>query len=219
MIVDGAKRVFGRERAPDPRDKRFSLGCGAFNLPERGHRYWQDSRWCGDQGATPQCVGYAWAHWLHAAPFKQYLDPTGIYRLAQLLDEWEGTDYDGTSVRAGAKALSELGLIGAYQWADTVNQIAATILKIGPVVVGTTWTTGMSNPTEGGIIRPEGEELGGHAYLLTGVSLDRRVFRVKNSWGRAWGQRGRAWIRFEDFAALLADGGEACIGREREARP
>ena len=217
--MNGVQRAFGRHPVADTRDNRFSLGCGKFDLPERGHRYWQDHRWVGDQGTTPHCVGYAWAHWLHAAPFKQFLEPTGIYSLAQLLDEWQGTNYDGTSVRAGAKALSALGLIGRYEWADSVNQIAATILKRGPVVVGTQWTTGMSNPSEGGIIRPVGDALGGHAYLLTGVSLDRRVFRVKNSWGPTWGDHGRAWIRFEDFEALLDDHGEACIGSEREARP
>lgn len=220
MIVAGQHRVFGRHHIPDPRDRRFRMAPRrGFRLPDRGFRYWADHRWMGDQKDTPHCVGFSWAHWLHCAPFRQWLHPVGIYRLAQLHDEWAGNDYEGTSVRGGAKALAQLGFIGAYHWASSAREVALALQDEGPVVVGTDWTDGMSIPDSDGTIRPEGNSLGGHAYLLTGVNFTRKLFRVKNSWGAAWGRRGRAWISFDDFDRLLAKGGEACIGRELEARP
>lgn len=217
--INGVPRTFGRDRLPDSRDRRFRVPRRWHQLPPRGRRYWADYRWMGDQEDSPHCVGFSWAHWLQCAPYRQWVEPLGIYKLAQRLDEWEGTDYDGTSVRAGAKALASLGFIGAYHWATDVHEIAETILHTGPVVVGTEWTEGMSSPDAQGIVRPEGTSLGGHAYILTGVNVERRLFRLKNSWGRGWGRRGRALISFDDMQELISADGEACIGVEKKAGP
>jgi len=213
MAID--YRCFGRFYAPDTRDRLYALRPVASR---RRWRYWQQT-WSGDQMDTPECVGYAWSHWLSAAPICQWLDPTGIYRAAQLVDEWAGQDYDGTSVRAGAKILESLGVITSYHWAFNVAAMVSQVLEVGPVVFGSNWYEMMCYPDDRGMISVAGEIYGGHAYLIDGVTVDRQVFRLQNSWGRAWGLNGRAWIRFSDLRRLLDEDGECCNAIERRAVP
>jgi len=46
------------------------------------------------------------------------------------------------------------------------------------------------------------------------VNLKQSIFRIKNSWGRAWSNNGFAFISFDDMARLLSEDGEACIAHE-----
>lgn len=217
----GVLRAFGRHYLPDKRDREFLFQ--AEKTP-RVRRYWDDTLWWGDQGKTPMCVGYAWAHWLTCRPAVYYLDPAGIYDFAQRIDEREGTDYDGTSVRAGAKALRRLGLITSYHWATNLDDLINGILTVGPVVVGTNWYEYMTKVDKRGFIHPRGRLLGGHAYLISGVNVPAKKFRIKNSWGRGWGAikrrypgPGRAVISFDDMELLLKRRGEACIAIQKKA--
>lgn len=208
------RRNFGRFRAIDRRDAKHRL---AVPRTSRRSRYWNAPIWF-DQGTKPICVGAAWARWLRIPPHNQWVDPEGLYTLAQLVDEWEGTDYEGTSVRAGAKVLHRLGAIEAYKWARSVSEIIAFVLEFGPMVVGTDWHEGMEEPDHRGRVTADGENLGGHAYVLSGVNRDREEFRIDNSWGQQWGNGGRATISFADFAKLLKRDGEACVGVEKRLR-
>ena len=208
------KRKFGRIVVKDKRDKKFML---VRKKSSKNSKYWDDSHWFGDQKTASSCVGHAWAHWLNCAPFRQYLDPTGIYKLAQYQDSWKGEAYDGTSVRAGAQVLSALGFLKSYQWTWDVDTLVSTLLEVGPVVVGTNWYAGMSSPKDG-LLRITGASQGGHAYLLTGVNRSKGLIRMKNSWNKSWGIKGRALITFDDMAKLLDEEGECCIGVEAEAK-
>jgi hypothetical protein len=112
--------------------------------------------------------------------------------------------------------LKTRGLIEGYYWARTVDQVAQTLLELGPVVVGTYWYTSMFKTTKDGLLTISGDIVGGHAYELNGVNTVSRLFRLKQSWGKGFGVNGRAWIKFDDFAKLLSDDGEACIAREKK---
>lgn len=214
------KIKFGRLHAKDDRDKLFLVKPLLPTAPIHIQRYWNDKRWWGDQGKTPQCVGYAWTHWLEDGPVvpktrvHPAVAPSKIYKLAQTLDEFPGEDYDGTTVRAGAKAIQQLGYIKNYLWATTLDEIVRTVLDIGPVVFGTNWYTGMDKPLKDGTIRAEGEIRGGHAYELNGASLAAKRFRIKNSWGLGWGLSGHAYLSFDDVEKLLKEDGEACLAVE-----
>jgi len=204
--------TLGRQYKEDKRDKEYPIKQVKFSANKR-KKTWNDGKWLGDQGDTPACVGFAWAHWLTSRPISQFAQPTGIYTLAQFLDEWESEDYDGTSVRAGAKVLKHLGFIKEYRWANSINDVINTILNTGPVVVGTIWTENMFD-TEDGFLIPTGEIVGGHAYLLFAVDTKNETFTMKNSWGRNWGNNGYAYIDFSDFEILLKEDGETCLGIE-----
>jgi len=214
----------GRRFAPDARDGKFSVSSRLTTPAKdlRASRYWNANGWWGDQGQTSECVAFAWTHWLEDGPVTQpgkgpIVEPDDLYDAARKVDEWPGEDYDGTSVRAGAKVLKARGFVSAYHWATTVEQMAATIIELGPMVVGTNWYTGMDDIDEVGFLRVDGKVEGGHAWLVNGVHIKHALFRMKNSWGRGWGNRGMALVSFEDMERLLREDGEACIASEIRA--
>ena len=212
----------GRELSVDKRDLNYlisnKLPTPKISISER---YWDDERWWGDQGNTPQCVGYAWSHWIDDGPIihagkRPNVNPTTLYRESQKRDQWPGENYNGTSVRGGAKYLQEIGKIKSYLWAFDVQTLMNTVLTQGPVVVGTNWYYNMFFPDRNGLIRASGRWMGGHAYVINGVNTKTQLFRIKNSWGRNWGQRGRAFISFSDMTRLIREGGEICLGTENK---
>lgn len=212
----------GRLPAADNRDGAYAIRtllAQAEPAPAPTKRSWFANGWWGDQLATSRCVAFAWTHWLEDGPLTQrgptpIVDPLALYARAQELDEWPGSDYDGTSVRAGAKALQELGLIESYLWAFDAATIVDAILRVGPVVVGTDWYSGMFDPDAGGLLHLTGGLAGGHAYVLDGANTTTGLVRVKNSWGRAWGRHGFAALRFDDLDRLIEADGEACLAVE-----
>lgn len=212
----------GRVGTRDHRDLMYQMSELLPPTTERTFRYWWDEGYWGDQGHHPACVGFAWLHLLEDGPVTQEprtkgetrFDGLEIYREAQKRDEWAGEDYEGTSVRAGAKLLRERGLISRYYWAWDVATVERALLDLGPVVVGTDWFEGMFTPDEDGFVHPTGAWVGGHAYLLNGVNVKERKVRAKNSWGRNWGENGQFWLHYDDLATLLARYGEACVPTE-----
>jgi hypothetical protein len=208
--------ALGRLPAVDARDAGFRMSQllgPAEPLPE--YKYWLSWNVL-DQGQYPHCVAYAWSQYLRTGPIMQVpkLVEPQIYHEAQLVDEWPGEEYDGTSVRAGAKVLQKLGYIGAYTWAWDVETVIRHVLTRGPVVVGTNWYLSMFRPDSSGYIQIGGSLVGGHAYCITGYTRRNRAFRLINSWGYGWGQSGRAWIEEEDLARLISEDGEACAAEE-----
>lgn len=222
--MDELKEKLGRVYVPDERDKMFQLkSMLPKELPGIDYKYWWSSGWWGDQGNTPMCVAFSWAHWLAEGPLTQKykriqggsaIDTTYLYNEAQKNDDWEGEDYDGTSVRAGAKILKRDGFISSYSWAWDIETVKNALLTAGPLVVGTAWYYDMFFPNEKGIITPTGEMMGGHAYLLDGINIKKKLIRIKNSWGRNWGNKGFAYISFDDMDKLIKNQGEACLATE-----
>lgn len=206
MIATPQATKFGRLYAPDVRDAAYPLKASRIAAAVRVSRHWNVGPIL-DQGDKPQCVGYAWAQFLASAPIMtrhrvlpSYLD---IYREAQRVDEWPGENYDGTSVRAGAKFLQKAGILLEYRWALDAGTLKDFLLTRGPVVVGTDWFSGMSTPRwidnkksslNDAYLDPSGQYEGGHAYTLVGYSRVRSAYRMVNSWGIEWGEHGRAWI-------------------------
>ena len=213
----------GRLPSPDPEDHNYRMAAllPPMEQVQRTSRYWFEGGWFGDQGETSQCVEYAWHHWVQAGPVKPrglgpYWERGSVYEEAKRIDEWPGEDYDGTSVRAGAKVLQSLGYVDSYHWAWDIDTLVNALLTAGPVVVGTLWTSDMFMPSREGIAKPTGYEVGGHAYLATGINLNHGLIRFKNSWGRQWGRTGRFRMAIEDFEKLLLMDGEACLALEKD---
>jgi hypothetical protein len=166
-------------------------------------------------------VAYACANWLSCLPIRTIVDTPvwedDVYHWAQLVDEWPGEDYDGTSVRAGFQVLQTQGHIKNYVWAQSEYDIFDFVASTGPVVMGTNWYDGMFDPDSAGVLNLTGAVVGGHAWLLYGVTAD--FYLMQNSWG-LWGlPGGTAKIRRADVARLLQEDGEAGAGVEVSITP
>jgi hypothetical protein len=225
LVKEGSGRDeflgLGRKRAEDPRDREHHLA--KLVKPPVGpvrSKYWP-MFYVLDQGPTPQCVAFAWTGFLLCYPTRttpQQLGATytpDVYHAAQKIDEWDGEDYDGTSVRAGAKVLASQKRFKEYLWAWDATTVRDYVLQRGPVVLGTDWMLDMFYPEQhNGFIVPTGPVAGGHAYLVVGYSASRAAFRIVNSWGPLWGVRGRAWLALSDLQTLIDRGAEACSAVE-----
>jgi hypothetical protein len=186
-----------------------------------------------DQGQEGACVGFGWTGELIASPKPDPLVlphtadvyARSIYRQAQTIDEWEGEDYSGTSVLAGAKIVQKLGMIESYRWAFTIEDVRDAVITTGPVVIGVPWYEGMAEPDEQNLMHPTGRLLGGHCVFIYEYHPSKRlpgdywgrhrVFRIRNSWGPSWGVNGSAHVTYDDLAALLGRG-EACVPMNRQ---
>lgn len=221
--VDGsASYGFGRLISIDPKDRGYLLPRKAISPTTRRFRHYATAKAL-NQGDFPHCVAYAWEQYLLSAPIKnkQWKTPVELYHEAQLRDEWEGEDYDGSSVRGGAKALQEFGYLKSYNWAFDVQPVVSHLLNVSPVVFGTNWYWGMFEPDREGFIHVEGALAGGHAYMIKGVNLDKKcpdgstgALRIINSWGENWGEKGMVWISLTDADRLIKEWGEACTAME-----
>lgn len=218
----------GRLFIPDARDDLFAIE--ARRLPPRPVRrvtkHWPLFRTPLNQGSEGTCVGHGWRHWLEAAPVIQITgieEPSArnIYIAAIARDEWAGNDWGdmqfGTSVRAGGKALTDLGLVSEYNMTRSVHTAADWVggknaenfFIGGPLVIGVNWYTSMFETDAEGFLRISGRVEGGHCVCLLGWSEKRGVFYGVNSWGREYGRNGRFIIAAEDFSRLLSEDGEA----------
>lgn len=205
----------GRILAPDARDRRFSMALALPTVPLPSYKYWTPGTVL-DQGQSPHCVAYSWTGWGLATPIRtrlaQLTPPDKLYAECKAIDGYAG---DGTTVRAGVQIMQRQGRIKNYLWAQTPAELTAWLLTMGPVVVGTEWTSEMFTPDARGFVHPRGSVEGGHAYLVTGFNAVTRNYRCRNSWG-GWGQSGNFWISEADMHALIFDrDGEACAAVEQ----
>lgn len=231
---------FGRLEAPqDARDLAFTMYraipqvVAVVGKPRLRKRAYNDGLLL-DQGREPQCVGYSIRGFLDGAPImsKATDGPSAdeIYRAAQLVDEWPGTNYDGTSVRAGMKALAALGQIKSYVWGQTVEE-AITWMNggFGTIVVGTNWYAEMSDVDAKGFIREPAPNLttpiGGHAWRWIWWDAKTGGILMRNSWGTDFGIQkngkgtGYAWLRREFAERLLYEDGEIAAASQIKVKP
>lgn len=208
------ERTFDRVPQYDPKSLRFAIRSLVANKPRRSYT-WSVPVML-DQGPEGACVGFGWSQEIAARPKPDSTITNDyafrLYHRAQQLDEWAGENYEGSSVLAGAKAVMELGKLREYRWALGPGSIAAesdlalAVGYKGPAVMGTYWYEGMMEPDVDGYLRPTGDILGGHCYLVHGYSL-KLGYKVWNSWGTGF----YGYIKPTDMITLLRYDGEACI--------
>lgn len=210
----------GRLYAPDPKDENFPMRALVAEAPVEPvpYAYYHGGMFL-DQGSTSQCVEYSWHHYVQTGRIRPksaypYWELGVPYREMQDVDEWEGSDYDGTSVRAGAKIMQARGYISEYRWAWDLETVVDAVTRVGPVVMGTNWYRSMFYPDNRGVVKAEGPIDGGHAWLIDGANRKQGMARAKNSWSRGWGKKGRFWIPFEVLEKLIIEDGEACLALE-----
>lgn len=215
-------------------------------LDERNNRYlvrdhlaatstadWDTSTWWTpgpvlDQGREGACCGFAAAGEAAASPVRQprVTDATALqlYRRAKEIDEYEGVDYDGTSVRAALLVGREYGWWGSFYWSKNMDELRVG-LDFGPVDIGVRWKSSMYDTDAEGVVDTSGFEVGWHSILITGYSprygrARKPRFRWRNSWGPSYGRNGSGYIAPDALEAELFDaGGEAGVVLDRRLAP
>jgi len=215
---------FGLGRVPSKKDPRSAQYMAATKptAPKLVRKTWPTAQVFNQQD-KPWCVSYSGIAALVAAPHVNFPDVTfeTLYKQCQLVDQWPGESYDGTSILALGKVLKRMGFISEYRWANNVDQLANYILTTGPALAGVTWYSNFFAPDSNGFLSLGGGVAGGHAFLLAGVDTEKKcpdgttgAFRKLGSWGRSWGDNGRAWIPFSVMSELIADDGELMMFAE-----
>jgi len=113
-------------------------------------------------------------------------------------------------------SLREEGLkfvIGGYALAQTEQEIKFQLScnqpVLGGILVTESFVEGVDG--EGYVPIPRGTYLGGHGIAVIGYDDTREknghvgFFRVQNSWGSSWGDKGRCWIPYDYFRMVDKD--------------
>lgn len=219
-LPNGQVRTFDYYPRLDPRNNQYLVR----DAPRAATPNWERSVWWTggavlDQGREGACVGFGCSGEYGASPVRGKIsDELGmtIYRRAKEIDEWEGVDYDGTSVRAGMLVGREHGWWPGFRWGKNVAEILQGLQNWGPVVVGVEWREGMYDTDENGLVEVSGDVVGGHCLVITGYSRNYggkgRRFRWRNSWNLGYGKRGNGYISPDDLDAVcFGSGGEAAV--------
>lgn len=230
-------RNFGRRASPDDKDHQFlmrrMLAAPGTVLPTR--KSWKIAGRSLDQGDTGTCVGHGWKNFLRCEPMRTEKGPSAfdIYRGAVAVDDWSDNDDEanlvdgdpgmdsGTSVRAGAEAVTAKGRLKSFVWAFELQPTIEWLLTRGPVVAGTNWYSSMMDTNAEGICRitPGAHVTGGHAFLIRGADTKRALATCEQSWGEDWGKKGVFYLPFADLERLIHEDGEICAAVEQKLAP
>lgn len=142
-----------------------------------------------DQGNTPHCVGYSLSRamsWYN----RRFYDADWLYHEAQKVDEWDGEDYDGTSVRGGCRVLNTIGHRRIYD-GQTLNPS----LQNG--IEAYRWITDVNEVLN----------------VVGGIQKERGAITWRNSWGTSFPQK--VWLPAETAQRLLDEDGELAVFTDR----
>lgn len=111
----------------------------------------------------------------------------------------------------------------AYRKDYAAENIEEHLLSHGPVTVGVNWTEGMMYPTpripagtgfwrrmwhhlrSPRFCKADGAKMGFHAVAIIGVDTVARVFKLENSYGLGWGNKGQAYISYADLDRVVKE--------------
>jgi hypothetical protein len=223
VSVTFAGRTLDQVTLHRPESLNYLVGDRLTPVPVRS-QFWTPGKIL-DQGREGACTGFAASADAAASPVRvkgvddRYAQ--AWYRRAQLLDEWPGEAYEGSSVNATMAVMRERGLIREWWWCKTIEELVQAIIQVGPSVIGVPWREGMYETRPDGLVEVTGRIISGHALLVNGYSPKYaklgEVFRWQNSWGPGYGKNGHGYIRLDAFQSLAFTGnGEVAVSVGRQ---
>jgi hypothetical protein len=83
--------------------------------------------------------------------------------------------------------------------AQDTKEIKAHLNAGFPVLIGANVDEGFIKLPADRIWKTLGQPLGGHAMIVVGYDDDKKAFRLMNSWGTGWCDKGFCWVDYEFF--------------------
>ena len=206
-----------RENPLDARDGLHSMAMVLPGVPTPlpATKMWRGGGFRLDQGQRGECVGFAGAAWLQCLPTYNRvtnLDGRDLYAACKAIPGEPWPNQEGTSSRYLMEVLRAQGRVARYLWGTTPAEVNEWVRGVGPVLIGIEWYTEFFNPDADGLLHLGGSVAGGHEVLVRGYNARNDLYRIRNSWGSAWGDRGEAWIRGVDLYHLLFERNGDCVG-------
>lgn len=192
-----------------------------------------------DQGQDSSCTGFSLAHVIEVLRYREVsgelpppVSARMLYEMAKRNDEWDGSAYEGSSLRGAIKGFHRNGVcrdatapdqpgvtgwsltyamakeareirLGAYfRLQPDLSDYHAAINDVGVIYASAQIHTNWDKPQDG-VIAPGGRPAGGHAFAIVGYDAD--GFWVLNSWGPDWGRDGVAHWSYADWASTIMD--------------
>jgi hypothetical protein len=192
-----------------------------------------------DQGPQSSCTGFSLAHLIDFLRFREVggnyperVSARMLYEMAKRNDEWDGTAYEGSSIRGAIKGFFRSGVCSdklapahaTGEWALTydmakearetrlgaffrvepdISDYHAALNEVGAIYASAQIHTHWNAPDSKGSIQSGGKPVGGHAFAIVGY--DDSGFWILNSWGQTWGRGGIAHWGYADWAATVMD--------------
>lgn len=102
----------------------------------------------------------------------------------------------------------DLGMLDSWTYLQTVDDLIAAVRYKGPVYASFRIDRSFENPRRDFIKpHPIRRNWNGHAVAVTGYTSDFRghgpAVRLRNSWGRYWGDQGSAWMTVRHLRASM----------------
>lgn len=170
---------FARYSAPDENLSRLFLYYQERKLP------WNDDV-NSDAGASIRDVLYVLAH-------------TGV--CPEKDDPYIPADYSSASLNDSPADVvqAQAYRIGAYHRISGAADVRSVLASGYPVLLGFTAYPSIEEVGPDGVVPmpgPAEPPLGGHAVVIRGYDDVKASFRIQNSWGTDWGNRGCGWLPY-----------------------
>jgi hypothetical protein len=227
---DDEPRPLGRHVEHDPTSRRFAYeprtagkrdpvrhACSISILDQGTLGSCTGNAGTADLASDPTLVGPVVALTLDE-PFARVL-----YSDAEILDGGKGLpdEDEGSTGLSIAKVLVKRELISGYQHTFDVEAFLDA-LQDRPCMVGAEWRTNMDHPDAHGVITFGGTIRGGHEFLAdefvpTGHPLEDGstaavdMVGFRNSWGTAFGYRGRFYMAVTEVTKMLKSDGDVTV--------
>ncbi len=191
-----------------------------------------------NQGGEGSCTGHALVAVAEMLYWRKLGSPPNLserwaYEKAKLYDEWEGEDYEGSSIRGTVKAWSKVGIcpeeywpyeankpgkpkpdaeikareypIAKYERCLGIDNIKHAIHYRGCVIAGVDVHEGWYAAEEVIPFKSDYYPQGGHAIAFVGYDDEKEILWVKNSWSQDWGIEGFAGLTYKDARLNIRD--------------
>ena len=221
-----------RADLPDLRDRIYEPNLTSLPqevLPRVSH---QDIL---DQKSEGACTGFALAAAINFNYRQRGMDlrvsPRMLYEMAKRFDEWQGVNYEGSSIRGAIRGWQNNGVcldstwpyrttpgrmsikrakearnhtVGAYyRVRPEISEVHAALAEAGIIICSAQVHGGWDRVTSSGRIPFRKKVEGGHAFAIVGY--DHEGFWIQNSWGVEWGKNGLGLWRYEDWIKNVMD--------------